>query len=141
MIQIHFENVEVPGLNQELFCSWLERVIQTEGSVLGDIQFVFCSDEYLLDINRKFLNHDYYTDVITFDYCENQVVSGDLFVSIERVKDNALSFSSSFLEEFLRVSVHGVLHLLGYKDKTDEDIAMMRGKEQFYLDDYVSRGT
>ena len=141
MIQVHFENVEVPGFNQELFCSWLEEVVCLEGFLLGDIQYVFCSDDYLLDINRRFLNHDYYTDIVTFDYCENQLVSGDLFVSIERVSDNSTDFSASFFDEFLRVCVHGVLHLLGYKDKSEEDIKTMRDKEQFYLDRYVSRGT
>lgn len=141
MIQVHFENVEVPGFNQELFCSWLEGVVIAEGGELNQLQFVFCSDDYLLDINRRFLNHDYFTDIITFDYCENQLVSGDLFVSIDRVKDNSIDFSSSFMEEFLRVCVHGVLHLLGYKDKSDHEVSVMRAKEQLYLDRYVSRGT
>lgn len=141
MINIHKENVEVPGLNQELFCSWLSDVVSSEGAELGDIQFVFCSDEYLLDINKRFLNHDYYTDIVTFDYCEESLISGDLFVSVDRVKDNAVTFNCSVADELLRVSVHGILHLLGYNDKNPSDTAVMREKESFYLSRYVSRGT
>ena len=141
MIQTHIEGVEVPVVNQELFCSWLQDVVVSEGAQLGDIQFVFCSDDYLLDINKKYLNHDYFTDIITFDYSADNTVSGDLFVSIDRVRDNALIYSCAEVDELLRVCVHGVLHLLGYKDKSPEDAAIMRSKEDLYLARYVSRGT
>lgn len=141
MIQIHIEGVEVPVFNQELFCSWLEGVVVSEGAQLGDIQFVFCSDDYLLEINKKYLNHDYFTDIITFDYTLDDLVSGDLFVSIDRVSDNASGYNCPAFDELLRVCVHGVLHLLGYKDKTPADTIVMRSKEDFYLARYVSRGT
>jgi len=141
MILFHNECVEVPDFDQELFCSWLTDVITHEGFVLGDIQFIFCSDEYLLGINRQHLKHDYYTDIITFDYCDNEWVNGDLFISRERISENSDVFKVRFFDEFLRVSVHGVLHLMGYKDKSPEDAEMMRFKEDFYLARYVSRGT
>jgi rRNA maturation RNase YbeY len=141
MIQIHIESVEVPVVNQELFCSWLEDVVVSEGTQLGDIQFVFCSDDYLLEINKKYLNHDYFTDIITFDYTLDNLISGDLFVSIDRVNDNASEYNCAVADELLRVCVHGVLHLLGYKDKTSADTEIMRSKESFYLARYVSRGT
>jgi rRNA maturation RNase YbeY len=141
MILFHNECVEVPDFDQELFCSWLTDVITHEGFVLGEIQFVFCSDEYLLGINKQHLKHDYYTDIITFDYCDNEWVNGDLYISIERISENADLYKVQFFEEFKRVSVHGVLHLLGYKDKTPNDSETMRAKEDFYLSRYVSRGT
>ena len=108
---------------------------------LGDIVYVFSSDEYLLGVNQSFLNHDYYTDIITFDYTEGEFVSGDLFVSYERILDHVTLYDSTLKEEFLRVCVHGVLHLLGYKDKNDEEISLMRSKELFYISNYVSRET
>lgn len=141
MIQIHIEGVEVPVFNQELFCSWLEDVVVSEGAQLGDIQFVFCSDDYLLEINKKYLNHDYYTDIVTFDYTLDNLISGDLFVSIDRVIDNASDYTCPVFDELLRVCVHGVLHLLGYKDKTPADSVIMRSKEDYYIARYVSRGT
>lgn len=141
MILFHNECVEVPDFDQELFCSWLTDVITQEGFVLGEIQFVFCSDEYLLGINKQHLKHDYYTDIITFDYCDNEWVNGDLYMSTERISENADLYKVQFFEEFKRVSVHGVLHLLGYKDKTLKDAETMRAKEDFYLARYVSRGT
>jgi rRNA maturation RNase YbeY len=141
MIQIHIEGVEVPVFNQELFCSWLEGVVVSEGAQLGYIQFVFCTDDYLLEINKKYLNHDYFTDIITFDYTLDNLISGDLFVSIDRVSDNASEYNCTAFDEFLRVCVHGVLHLLGYKDKTPADVIIMRSKEDYYLARYVSRGT
>jgi rRNA maturation RNase YbeY len=95
----------------------------------------------LLGVNQSFLNHDYYTDIITFDYTEGEFVSGDLFVSYERILDHATLYDSTLKEEFLRVCVHGVLHLLGYKDKNDEEISLMRSKELFYISNYVSRET
>lgn len=141
MIEIHIDGVEVPAFNQELFCSWLQDVVVSESFELGDVQFVFCTDEYLLEINKKYLNHDYFTDIITFDYSADTIVSGDLFVSIDRVRDNALLYDCDVVDEFLRVCVHGVLHLLGYKDKTTKDAVLMRSKEDYYLARYVSRGT
>ncbi len=112
---------------------WLKLVAESEVRTLGDIAIIFCSDPYLLDINRKFLQHDYYTDIITFDYCEGEVLSGDLFISVDSVRDNSVEFGTEFKDELNRVIVHGLLHLIGYDDHTKEDIKMMRSKENYYL--------
>ena len=112
---------------------WLNQVAVNEGKKLGPLNVIFCSDPYLLDINRKFLNHNYYTDIITFDYCEGDIMSGDLFISIDCVRVNSEDFGTSFENELNRVIVHGLLHLIGYDDHCDEDIAMMRAKENQYL--------
>ncbi len=141
MISFEFINVEVPELSLELFSFWLEDCIQNEGKSTGEITVIFCSDEHLLSMNRQYLDHDYYTDIITFDYTEDDVVSGDLFISIERVYDNALLLSVPSVTELKRVCVHGVLHLCGYGDKSAEESRLMRAKEDYYLDKYVSRGT
>ncbi len=114
--------------------SWLRQVVQTEKRMIGDIGIQFCSDEHILSVNKEFLHHDYYTDVITFDYCEGDVISGDLVISVDSVADNASHFHTEFEEELNRVIVHGVLHLLGYDDHTLEDQKVMREKENFYLE-------
>ena len=95
---------------------------------------IFCSDNYILDINQRYLQHDYFTDIITFDYCEGNVLSGDLFISVDSVRENALYYGTEFEDELNRVIVHGALHLIGYDDHSEEDIAMMRSKENYYLD-------
>jgi rRNA maturation RNase YbeY len=120
---------------------FIKSLILSEGLVSGDIAIVFCSDEYLLKINQDFLNHDYYTDIITFDYCENGIVNGDLLISLDRVLENSTKENTSFLEELHRVVFHGVLHLCGFKDKSKKDIEMMRFKESHYLNLYVPRET
>jgi len=116
---------------------WIKDVITSESDKekfkTGDINIIFCSDDYLLDLNKKFLSHDFYTDIITFDNCSDQIISGDLFISIDRVRENSKIYFSSFDEEIHRVIVHGVLHLLGYKDKTKGQSKIMREKERFYL--------
>lgn len=120
--------------NQKLLTKrWLKLVAEAEHRNIGDINIIFCSDPYILDINIQYLQHDYYTDIITFDYCEGDVLSGDLFISIDSVRDNSSEFSSSFNDELNRVIVHGLLHLIGYDDHKDEDITVMRSKEDFYL--------
>ena len=113
---------------------WLKEVAEREGRKIGDINIIFCSDPYLLDVNKKYLGHDYYTDIITFDYCEKDILSGDLFISVDCVRDNASFYGTEFSNELNRVMVHGVLHLIGYDDHTDEDIAVMRSKENTYLE-------
>jgi rRNA maturation RNase YbeY len=112
-----------------------------EGKVLKDLSLVFTDDDYLLEVNKQFLNHDYFTDVITFDYSSFPEVSGDVMISLDRVKENAISLDQSFELEFYRVVFHGVLHLCGYKDKSDDEVILMRSKEDFYLNRFVSRET
>jgi probable rRNA maturation factor len=141
MISFEFIDVEVPELSSELFSLWLNEVAPNEGKITGEITLIFCSDEHLLEMNRQYLNHDYYTDIITFDYSVEEEVSGDLFVSIDRVYDNAMLNSVSRDNELKRVCVHGLLHLCGYGDKSEEDAMVMRAKEDYYLDKYVSRET
>lgn len=133
MIDFCFEEIDSFEFNQPQVNSWLADAVVKEGYLLGEISVVFCSDDYLLEINKKHLEHDYYTDIITFNYNEDNCVSGDLFISVTRVEENASEFNVLFLEELKRVLVHGVLHLCGYKDKTEEDILIMRSKENYYL--------
>ena len=113
--------------------SWMRLAAQEEGFRVGDVNVIFCSDPYLLGINRHYLQHDYYTDIITFDYCEDGVLSGDLFISVDTVLGNAAEYKVMFHVELLRVIIHGVMHLVGYKDKTDVDAAKMRERENHYL--------
>jgi probable rRNA maturation factor len=142
VIEINFADVvEVPGLDSELLVLWLSEVVSLEGFECGDVDVVFCSDEYLLVLNNRYLQHDFYTDIVTFDYCVGTNVRGELYISIDRVLENSRTFRSSFLDELRRVCVHGVLHLCGYGDKSDNQILVMRSKEQYYLDLYVSRET
>lgn len=132
MIQFFFENIQEIPLDANLKL-WLEHMIRSEEKKLGDINYIFCDDEYLLKINQDYLQHDYYTDIITFDYVKGKKISGDIFVSVTRVSENAPLLSKSFDEELHRVIAHGVLHLCGYKDKTEAEIKEMRNKEDFYL--------
>lgn len=109
--------------------SWLKSVIEAKGCELGEINIVSCSDDYLLETNVQFLEHDYYTDIITFDYTDGDTISGDLMISFDRVKDNAKKEGVKFQNELRRVMVHGVLHLIGFGDKTDEEALEMRAQE------------
>lgn len=114
--------------------NWIEATIVAEGYQLEELNFILCSDEYLLRINQDFLQHDDYTDVITFDHSERlKTIAGDIFISLERIKENAANFKSSTLDELCRVMIHGTLHLLGYKDKTKAAKKLMTNKEDFYL--------
>lgn len=141
MIDFEFIDVEIPGFDSEFFVLSMNELIKSENYEMGEITVVFCKDEYLLDMNRTYLNHDYYTDIITFDYSKDKIISGDLFISIDRVIENTSAFYVSFNHELSRVIYHGVLHLCGYKDKSDEDIITMRDKENYYLKKFVSRET
>ena len=132
MIQFFFEDIDKIEIEANL-SNRLENIIFSEGKKPGEINYIFCDDEYLLQVNREYLKHDYYTDVITFDYVKGKTISGDIFVSLPRIFDNAQTLSKDFESEFFRVLAHGVLHLCGYKDKTDEEIAEMRSKEDYYL--------
>ncbi len=127
------EDVPFPKIKRRVISNWLKDVIISEGKVNGDVSFIFCSDNYLLEVNKKYLDHDYFTDVITFDYVEGNVINGDIFISVDRVKENSLTFKSSYFDELSRILVHGVLHLLGYKDKLKNDKILMTEKENIYL--------
>lgn len=133
MVSYFSQDTDFKFKSKRLTSQWLKLVAQAESKKLGAVSVIFCSDNYLLDINKKYLNHDYFTDIITFDYCEGDLISGDLFISIDSVKDNSEFFKSCFEDELNRVIVHGVLHLIGYDDHTESDVAVMRSKEDFYL--------
>lgn len=134
MVDLVFEDIEeIPGVNSEFLFSWYTQVCELEGKCLGDITVIFCSDEYLLTMNRTYLNHDYYTDIITFDYTEGDVLSGDLFISLDRVRENAFDRGLVFEDELHRVCVHGLLHLCGYGDKSVDEESAMRSKEDDVL--------
>ena len=133
LIQFFSEDVDFELVDSIPVSKWLLRVIVQEGKELNALSFIFCSDEYLLRLNTEYLQHDTYTDVITFPYAEGPVVEGDIFISVERVKENALVFQSAFDRELCRVMVHGVMHLCGYGDKTPEEQSEMREKENEYI--------
>jgi probable rRNA maturation factor len=141
MINLFFEGVIVDDLDEIFYLNWLRNTCLSEGKVLEEVNIIFSSDEYLLAKNIEFLQHDYYTDIITFDYCVGSNILGDLFISVERVAENAVENSVDFIDELNRVIVHGVLHLCGYKDKLDNEAFMMRSKEDLYLSKIVPRGT
>tara|TARA_R110002049_G_scaffold50539_18_gene143475 strand:+ start:5601 stop:6020 length:420 start_codon:yes stop_codon:yes gene_type:complete len=129
MINFHYETEF--GLEEETkFSDWINRIILSEDFSVGAINYIFCGDEYLLDINQQYLKHDTYTDIITFDYTEGKLISSDIYISIERVTENATDFKVAFKDELLRVMAHGILHLCGYKDKSEKDIVIMRRKEE-----------
>jgi probable rRNA maturation factor len=128
MINFNYES-DFTLANEEAVATWLSAVIVSENKTEGEINYIFCDDEYLHKINVEYLDHDTLTDVISFDYTMGNEISGDVFVSVERVLDNSKDFNTSFDEELKRVLVHGVLHYCGYKDKSDVDEALMRSKE------------
>ena len=119
--------------DKESITKWLKNIIDIENKELGEINYIFCEDQYLLKKNQDYLQHDAFTDIITFDYTEERRLSADIFISIERVKENAITFAAPFETELSRVIIHGMLHLMGYNDKSEEDAKTMRSKENFYL--------
>ena len=131
-ITFHKEGVS-PSVDTSQISSWLSSCIADLGYSLGELSIIFCSDEYLLEINKKHLNHDYYTDIVTFNYNVKKKLNGDLFISVDRVKDNASIFNENFNVELFRVIIHGVLHLCGFNDKTTNEQKEMRQKENHYL--------
>ena len=128
MISFNYET-EFQLDNENQIIEWLSRVILSEKKKEGDINYIFCDDEYLVEINQQYLNHDTLTDIISFDYSVGNELHGDIFISIERVKENAVDFNVSLDEELKRVMAHGVLHYCGYKDKSEKDELLMRSKE------------
>lgn len=129
MITFNYES-EFNLENESVYSNWIARIIESEEYLIGEINYIFCDDEYLHAINVQYLNHDTLTDIISFDYTEGTVISGDIFISTERIRDNANDFNVSFDEELKRVMAHGVLHYCGYKDKSDSDAQLMRKKEE-----------
>ena len=134
MVSFFTEDISFNFKGKTLTRKWLTMVASSEIRKIGNISIIFCSDNYILDINQKFLQHDYFTDIITFDYCEEDTLSGDLFISVDSVKENASFYGTEFEVELNRVIVHGLLHLIGYDDHKDQDIKMMRSKEDYYLE-------
>lgn len=128
IINFYSEN-DFDIVEKEVYKKWIERVISSEGKRLGEISYIFCDDDYLLDINQRFLSHDTYTDIISFDDSIGNLLNGDIYISTERVRENALEFNEDFETELKRVLVHGILHYCGYKDKSDEETMLMREKE------------
>ena len=133
---IHFNESDIPCRVKRRLAvkSWLKQIIESHKKSVGEISIVMCSDKLLLETNQKYLNHDYYTDIITFDYTEGGQINGDLMISYERVKENASKENVAIQEELLRVMAHGVLHLLGFKDKSEREAAEMRAQEDAALD-------
>ncbi len=132
MIQFFFENIPEICLDLKI-SDWIKNLILEEDKKVGKINYIFCDDEHLLQVNKDFLHHDYYTDVITFDYVKGKTISADIFVSLPRISENATTLNKDFKIEFMRVLAHGILHLCGYGDKSSKEIAIMRDKEDFYL--------
>ena len=133
MISYFNQDIEFKLKGKLINNQWLKLVAESEIRRIGDINIIFCSDNYILDVNMKYLGHDYFTDIITFDYCEKDKLNGDLFISIDSVRENALHYGTEFETELNRVMVHGVLHLIGYDDHSKKDIKIMREKEDYYI--------
>lgn len=134
MIRFFNEDVPYKLTQKQLIRQWLKQQAQQEGYAVGELNYIFCSDEYLLQVNRDYLQHDYYTDIITFDQREEESkIEGDIFISVDRVTDNAAQLGVSAEQEMLRVLAHGLLHLCGYGDKSDEEAAQMRTKEESWM--------
>lgn len=133
MIQYFYEDTDFVFRGKTLNSKWLRLVAESEIKRIGSISVIFCSDNYILDVNQKYLQHDYFTDIITFDYCEGDRLSGDLFISVDSVRENSLEYGTEFKDELNRVIVHGLLHLIGYDDHTEKETALMRKKEDYYL--------
>ena len=129
MITFQTEGVEMPCIDQEKITAWINEVAATYGKKVGEIAYMFCSDEHILKVNREFLQHDYYTDVITFDYCHGRVLSGDIVLSLDTVRTNAEQFNTPYETELNRVIIHGVLHLCGINDKGPGEREIMEGEE------------
>ena len=137
---ILFNSLNDFNLRQKLlYKRWLKELAALEGYKIGDSNYIFWDDEYLLGVNQQYLQHDTYTDIITFDYVEGKILNGDIYISTERVRENARIYQVDFENELKRVLSHGVLHLCGYKDKTDADAAQMREKENFAISLFSSQ--
>ncbi|AUS05139.1 rRNA maturation RNase YbeY [Pseudotamlana carrageenivorans] len=132
MINFNYET-EFELASEGTISKWIKDAIALENHKLEEINYIFCTDDYLYDLNVEFLNHDTLTDIISFDYSIGKIIQGDIYISVDRVRDNALEYNVDFDEEMCRVIIHGILHYCGYKDKTDDEAKLMREKENFYL--------
>jgi rRNA maturation RNase YbeY len=132
-ISFHNEGVSTKTPLKRILKAWIKEFVSNHGKKVGELAFVFCSDEKILEVNQNFLQHDYYTDIITFDYCEGEIVSGDIFISVERVKENATSHNAEYNTELLRVLAHGVLHLIGFQDKSPKKKKEMTENEDLCI--------
>jgi len=132
-ISFHSEGVSTKTPSKRLLKAWIKEFVSNHGKKVGELAFVFCSDEKILEVNQNFLKHDYYTDIITFDYCEGEIVSGDIFISVERVKENATSHNAEYNTELIRVLAHGVLHLIGFQDKSPKKKKEMTENEDLCI--------
>ena len=137
MVQYIAEGVELPALQKQKINSWIKETAAYYGKKVGEIAYIFCSDERILEINNQYLSHDYFTDIITFDYCDGIIISGDIFISVDTVLSNSKEFGVSFETELLRILIHGILHLCGQDDKTPELRVEMTEKEDLALKAYT----
>jgi rRNA maturation RNase YbeY len=128
------EDIKMPDIDNESIANWLSYVVEEEGFQEGEFNIIMCSDEYLIEMNKKYLNHDFFTDIITFDYREDFTLAGELFISFDRIKDNAEKYADNQNQEIYRVIVHGLLHICGYNDHSKSEKIEMREKENFYLE-------
>lgn len=134
MISYQTEGVEMPAIKQRETTAWIKAVAESYGKRVGEIVYIFCSDEKILEVNRQYLQHDYYTDIITFDYCEGKRLSGDLFISLDTVRTNAVQFEAPYETELFRVIIHGILHLCGINDKGPGEREIMEAAENKALE-------
>lgn len=133
MIEYNFEDIDTIDLPLNSISKWVDDIVSLHKKELGELSYIFCSDPYILNINKEYLQHDYYTDIITFNYNENNIVSGDLFISIDTIQSNSELFNTSFSEELFRVIIHGVLHLIGFDDQSEADQEEMTLQENIAL--------
>lgn len=129
MISYFTENCGKPAICTKRCSAWIRDIASKHGKTIGEIAYVFCDDAKILEVNRQYLDHDYYTDIITFDYCEDDKLSGDIFISLDTVKSNSATYGTDYYDELTRVIIHGILHLCGYKDKSDDESRAMRALE------------
>lgn len=129
MISYFTENCGKPAICTKRCSAWIRDIASKHGKTIGEIAYVFCDDAKILEVNRQYLGHDYYTDIITFDYCEDDKLSGDILISLDTVKSNSVTYGTDYYDELTRVVIHGILHLCGYKDKSDDESKAMRALE------------
>ncbi len=134
MINYFNEDTKIPKFKRRLYSNWIKSIVNKYGYKLGEINYIFCSDKYILEINRQYLNHDYFTDIITFNYNNDKLISSDIYISIDTVAKNAEYYNVKFENELNRVMIHGILHLLGFDDKSEDEKIVMRKKEDEALD-------